>query len=68
MTSLGGYQKAVEVVERVANGTLTANDNHKIANLVPRMNKAVFIISMVIFISAAAILVCIYKVINCKYN
>ena len=61
MTSLGGYKKAVDVVEKVANGTLTVKETLPLANYVTDVHLYLSGILVTLILGTAAVMIALYK-------
>ena len=64
MTGLGGYEKAVEVVEEVANGTLEVIAVPKLANWVPDIHNFIIMLTSIFVIIFLLLVLGTYKLIK----
>ena len=67
MTSLGGFEKSVEVVEKVANGSLSVKSARILANFMPECHSFMLKVSLTTLLSMGLIVLLFYKILNFRY-
>ena len=64
MTSLGGFEKSVEVVEKVANGSLRVKSARILANFMPECHSFMLKVSLTTLLSMGLIVLLFYKILK----
>ena len=64
MTSLGGYEKSVEVVEKVANGSIEVRNTRELANFIPKCHRFMLIVVLITLLVISFVLGMVFKLVN----